>query len=115
MAINLKSNEILGIFLVLVLLGGQSGSRRSAGPIHFSGLGERIPIEHFSRDMHRIVEMMDQVSNLGQLALKPPPRSHISGAADSVSQAVSSVSLPDMQQIMEMAGPIMSMLGGQNK
>ena len=55
----------------------------------------------------------------GQMAgipqLSGPSRSHIEGAADSVSQAVSSVQMPDMQQLMEMAGPLLSMMNGQNK
>ena len=119
-----KNNEILGLVLVLVLLGGQSGNKHRAGTGDFgpspSGLPiPSIPLGSFSRDMHRLVEMMDHMSSLGQMAgipqLSGPPRSHIEGAADSVSQAVSSVQMPDMQQLMEMAGPFLSMMNGQNK
>ena len=119
-----KNNEILGLVLVLVLLGGQSGNKHGVGTGYFgpspSGLPiSAIPLGSFARDMHRIVDMMDQMSSLGQMAgiqhLSGPSRSHIEGAADSVSQAVSSVQMPDMQQLMEMAGPFLSMMNGQNK
>lgn len=119
-----KNNEILGLVLVLVLLGGQSGNKHGVGTGYFgpspSGLPiPAIPLGSFARDMHRIVDMMDQMSSLGQMAgipqLSGPSRSHIEGAADSVSQAVSSVQMPDMQQLMEMAGPFLSMMNGQNK
>ncbi|MGN0714550.1 MAG: hypothetical protein ACI4LN_01915 [Anaerovoracaceae bacterium] len=119
-----KNTEILGLVLVLVLLGGQSGNKHGAGTGYFgtsnAGLPiPAIPLGSFSRDMHRVVEMMDHMSSLGQMAgipqLSGPPRSHIEGAADSVSQAVSSVQMPDMQQLMEMAGPFLAMMNGQNK
>ncbi|MGN1413986.1 MAG: hypothetical protein ACI4WY_07055 [Anaerovoracaceae bacterium] len=119
-----KNNEILGLVVVLVLLGGQSGNKHRAGTGNWgesnTGLPiPPIPLGSFARDMHRVVEMMDHMSSLGQMAgipqLSGPPRSHIEGAADSVSQAVSSVQLPDMQQLMEMAGPFLSMMNGQNK
>lgn len=150
-----KSNDILKIILILLLLSGQSGDRRPAGGTHFTTPFRAfspgalplppIPLDSFSRDMHRIVDMMDQISGLGQIAAlpirsDPPGHSHITGAAESISRALSSSlpsssipaggppnlpdlqnvpdlqNLPDLQKLMEMAGPLLStMMNGQKK
>ena len=126
----------LGLILLLLILGGQSGSRSSGwsgipgGLGNLSDLGKTLQLEHFARDMHRVVAMMDQVEGLtqmvgmGQLASSIPvqeksrtasPQARVTGAADSVSNAFAdafgSLNVQDMGQLMEMAGPLMAMFG----
>ena len=118
-----KNNEIIGAAVLFFLLRSQQG----AG---FSGILSSLKLDRFARDMHRLVDMMDQMANLGQMAslmqtsglasLRPPPdHSHVSGAANAVSSsmagALPDVKLPDMQQLMEMAGPLMELLSSQNQ
>lgn len=131
-----NQRSILGVVLLLLLLGGQNRSPGSAGLGGLSGLGnlsalgKNLQLDRFARDMHRLVDMMDQMANLGQMAglmqtsglaslLPPPDHSHVSGAANAVSSsmagALPDVKLPDMQQLMEMAGPLMEMLNSQNQ
>ena len=152
-----NQKSIFGLVLLLLLLGGQSGgltgtgspggpgglsrllgvgsSGGIAGLGSLSALGKKLQLENFARDMHRVVDMMDQVENLKQVAgmsqlasvlTDPQSRgqspsgsgSHVSGAANSVSNAfadsLSSLSSQDLSQLMEMAGPLMNLLGGQN-
>ena len=118
-----KNNEIIGAAVLFFLLRSQQG----AG---FSGILSSLKLDRFARDMHRLVDMMDQMANLGQMAglmqtsglsslLPPPDHSHVSGAANAVSSsmagALPDVKLPDMQQLMEMAGPLMELLSSQNQ
>ena len=143
-----NQKSIFGLVLLLLLLGGQSGGLGGLGRLIGAGgggaipglgslseLGKRLQLENFARDMHRVVDMMDQVENLTQIAgisqlasalAVPQSRgqsssdsgSHVSGAANSVSNAfadsLSSLSSQDLSQLMEMAGPLMNLLGGQN-
>ena len=78
-----------------------------------------------------MVDLIDQMANLGQLSgllqtttdltglLPPPDYSHVSGAANavsgSISRALPDMKLPDMQQLMEMAGPLLELLSSQNR
>lgn len=118
-----KNNEIIGAAVLFFLLRSQQG----AG---FSGILSSLKLDRFARDMHRLVDMMDQMANLGQMAglmqtsglsnlLPPPDHSHVSGAANAVSSsmagALPDVKLPDMQQLMEMAGPLMELLSSQSQ
>ena len=118
-----KNNEIIGAAVLFFLLRSQQG----AG---FSGILSSLKLDRFARDMHRLVDMMDQMANLGQMAslmqtsglaslLPPPDHSHVSGAANAVSSsmegALPDVKLPDMPQLMEMAGPLMELLSSQNQ
>lgn len=144
-----NNQGILGLILLLVILSGQSGSRRDGygsglggagsfgglgglgGLVNLGGLGslsslgKTLQLENFARDMHRVVAMMDQVEGLtqmvgvGQLASAASSasqsQSRVSGAANSVSNAFSdtmgALSGQDLNQLMEMAGPLMAMLG----
>ena len=124
-----NQRSILGIVLLLLLLGGQNRSPGSAGLGSLAGLGnlsalgKNLQLDRFARDMHRVVAMMDQVEGLTQIAglsqlASGTSSSHIAGAADSVSNALSdtltSLSGQDLNQLMEMAGPLMEMLGSRN-
>lgn len=111
-----KNNEIIGAAVLFFLLRSQQG----AG---FSGILSSLKLDRFARDMHRVVAMMDQVEGLTQIAglsqlASASSSSHIDGAANSVSNALSdtltSLSGQDMNQLMEMAGPLMEMLGSRN-
>lgn len=124
-----------GIMDLGSFLPGLSGSGSSGSGLPFSGISlPPIPLDSFKRDMHKIVDMMDQMESIGQMAglshMIGGPPSHIEGAADSVAKAVSSAgipglpgisglpnmaNLPDMAQLMEMAGPFMAMMQGQKK
>lgn len=100
-----KNFELLGIFLLLAA----AGSRTSGLQV----LGKAGILTDFARDMHRAVNMMDQVSAMGQLAV-PRDTSHVGGAARAFSSALSGAqgsTMPDLTQLMEMAGPLMSLLG----
>ena len=124
-----NQRSILGIVLLLLILGGQSGGRSTGGLGglgalgNLSALGRSLQLDRFARDMHRVVAMMDQVegltqmTGLGQLA-SATSSSHIAGAADSVSNALSdtltSLSGQDLSQLMEIAGPLMELLGSRN-
>ena len=124
-----NQRSILGIVLLLLLLGGQNRSPGSAGLGSLAGLGnlsalgKTLQLDRFARDMHRVVAMMDQVEGLTQIAglsqlASGTSSSHIDGAASSVSNALSdtltSLSGQDLNQLMEMAGPLMEMLGSRN-
>ena len=133
-----NQRSILGIVLLLLILGGQNRGTGSLGSLgglgglssqggigSLSALGKTLQIDRFARDMHRVVAMMDQVEGLTQMAGlsqlasgSSPSSSHIAGAADSVSNALSdtltSLSGQDLSQLMEMAGPLMEMLGSRN-
>ncbi|MBR4411577.1 MAG: hypothetical protein IKT31_09680 [Firmicutes bacterium] len=124
-----NQRSILGIVLLLLLLGGQNKGPGSAGLGSLAGLGnlsalgKNLQLDRFARDMHRVVAMMDQVEGLTQMAglsqlASGPSSSHIDGAANSVSNALSdtltSFSGQDLNQLMEMAGPLMEMLGSRN-
>ena len=122
-----NNHGVLGLVALLLLLGGQSGGgayRSSAGLPgigNLSALGKSLQLQNFARDMHRVVAMMDQVEGLTQMASfaqpasAPPPQSRITGAADSVSDAFSgamnSLSGQDLTQLMDLAGPLMALLG----
>ena len=131
-----KNFEVLGLLLLLTAAGGRfpassSGPSGSSGLPGISGLsalfrpaGLSGPLQFgvlsdFARDMHRMVDVMDQMAGVGQM-LMPRDSSHVAGAASAVSSAVSSAlssasapgyGQPDLQQIMEMAGPLMNILG----
>ena len=124
-----NQRSILGIVLLLLLLGGQNRGPGSAGLGSLAGLGnlsalgKNLQLDRFARDMHRVVAMMDQVEGLTQIAglsqlASGSSSSHIDGAANSVSNALSdsltSLSGQDLNQLMEMAGPLMEMLGSRN-
>lgn len=124
-----NQRSILGVVLLLLLLGGQNRGPGSAGLGsliglgNLSALGKNLQLDRFARDMHRMVAMMDQVEGLTQIAglsqlASASSSSHIDGAANSVSNALSdtltSLSGQDMNQLMEMAGPLMEMLGSRN-
>ena len=124
-----NQRSILGVVLLLLLLGGQNKGPGSAGLGSLAGLGnlsalgKNLQLDRFARDMHRMVAMMDQVEGLTQIAglsqlASASSSSHIDGAANSVSNALSdtltSLSGQDMNQLMEMAGPLMEMLGSRN-
>ena len=124
-----NQRSILGIVLLLLLLGGQNRGPGSAdlgslaGLGNLSALGKNLQLDRFARDMHRVVAMMDQVEGLTQIAglsqlASGTSSSHIDGAASSVSNALSdtltSLSGQDLNQLMEMAGPLMEMLGSRN-
>ena len=124
-----NQKSILGIVLLLLLLGGQnrgagsSGISSLVGSGNLSALGKSLQLDRFARDMHRVVAVMDQVESLTQIAgisqlASASSSSHIAGAADSVSNALSdtftSLSGQDLSQLMEMAGPLMEILGSRN-
>lgn len=124
-----NQKSILGIVLLLLLLGGQnrgagsSGISSLVGSGNLSALGKSLQLDRFARDMHRVVAVMDQVETLTQIAgisqlASASSSSHIAGAADSVSNALSdtftSLSGQDLSQLMEMAGPLMEILGSRN-
>ena len=139
-----NQKSIFGLVLLLLLLGGQSGglgipggSGKSGitggipGLGNLSALGKKLKLENFARDMHRMVDMMDHMESLTQMAgvgqiasaltaaaSQPASGSHIGGAANSVSGALAdslgSLNSQDLSQLMEMAGPIMNMLNNQN-
>lgn len=134
-----KNGDIIGAAVLLLLLSGRQGPVLpgkifSPGASGLTELVSTFRLDHFARDMHRLVDIMDQMANLGQMAglvqntglsslLPPPDNSHISGAANAVSKSIanaipdmkfSDMKLPDMQQLMELAGPFMAMLSSQN-
>ena len=137
-----NNHGVLGLAALLLLLGRQSGSGAYgntaglAGIGNLSALGKSLQLNHFARDMHRVVAMMDQVEGLTQMigsgqlassvssasaasaaasAASAASRPRITGAADSVSDAFStamnSLSNQDLSQLMELAGPLMTILG----
>ena len=125
-----NNHGILGLAALLFLLGGQSGAGGygKSGALSSLGnlpaLGKTLPLNRFARDMHRVVAMMDQVEGLTQMAgigqlassgTAAAQQPRITGAADSVSDAFSgafeSLNSQDLSQLMELAGPLMSMLG----
>ena len=118
-----NQRSILGLVILFLILGGQN---RGAGTL--SSLGKNLQLERFAKDMHRMVAMMDQVENLTQMAgigqlvsaasgaySSPASSSHIGGASNAVSGALAdtfaSLSSQDLSQLMELAGPVMEMLG----
>ena len=122
-----RNLEILGLFFLLAAAGGRSSSSLSGipglsailRPSGFSSAGQISVLSDFARDMHRMVDMMDQMAGVGQMFM-PHDNSHAAGAASAVSSAISSAlssasapghSQPDLQQIVELAGPLMNMLG----
>lgn len=121
-----SNHGILGLVILLLLLGRQksgspyeeSGIFTGSGLGNLSALGKNLRLDHFARDMHRVVAMMDQVegltqmTGLTQLASASAPQSRITGAVNSVSDAFSG---QDLSQLMEMAGPLMAMLGNSEK
>ncbi len=137
-----KNSDLIGAVILLLLLSGHQGGVLpgklfSPGAMGLSDLIGSLRLDHFARDMHRLVDMMDQMANLGQMSgllrssgisalLPPPDRSHVSGAANAVSGSVTNAlsnaasvlppdgKLPDIQQLMELAGPLMAMLSSQN-
>lgn len=127
-----KNSEALGAVLLLLLLSGRQdygmpGKRIYHGGLGLSSLLKELRLGDFARDMHRITDMVDQMSSLGQMAgllqsqaaqsLLPQPQpaqSHVSGAVNALSNSLPQ-SLPDMQQLMELAGPLMAMLGNGEK
>lgn len=130
-----KNSEVIGAVLLLLFLGRQQtgifpGKIFSPGAGSFQDLAGTLRLGDFARDMHRLVDMMDQMANLGQMAglmqtsglaglLPQPDHSHVSGAANAVSSsmagALPDMKLPDMKQLMEMTGPLMEMLSSQNQ
>ena len=128
-----KNFEVLGILLLLTAAGNHHSFSlpRLSFLSSLSGPGQERWLENFARDMHRVVDVVDQVSNMGHLVL-PRDGSHVGGAARAVSASLSNpqnhslpdlsglnlqnlnlqnLSLPDLQQMMEVAGPLMAMLG----
>lgn len=118
-----NQRSILGLVILFLILGGQN---RGMGAL--SSLGKNLQLERFAKDMHRMVAMMDQVENLTQMAgigqlmsavsggySSPASASHIVGASSAVSGALAdtltSLSSQDLSQLMELAGPVMEMLG----
>ena len=126
-----NNHGIIGLAVLLLLLGGKSGGIGKSGGYGgagilggLSGLEKNLRLGDFAKDMHRIVAMMDQVegltqmAGLSQLAASAGSGSRIGGAANSVSNAFAdtfdNLSGQDINQLMEMAGPLMAMLGSQN-
>ena len=145
-----KNSNALGILLFLLFLSRGSGK--------LPALGQSLRLEHFIRDMHRMVDMMDRIDGLGQLAFRPssppgskslldssgslfPPRDsfvnpknlpnygsleeesgqyrsepplHL-GDLDFSGLNSSNINLPDMEQLMKMAGPLLSMFTGARR
>jgi len=95
-----KNGSALGIFLLILLTSGQQ-SRGFSGSLHLAD---------FARDMHRMADMLDQVSGVSRYGLSRGG-SHSGSRTGGAVQTLSAPSLPDMQQLMEMAGPLMAMLG----
>lgn len=134
----------LGIVLILLLLqsGGIGSGSRMGGSLlggSMGGLGilsalteasRDLPLQNFSKDMHRMVSAMDRLESLGQLkdlaqlsqisqltSSAPTaslPASASSSAAPSLAAGIDALGLPDMDQLLELAGPLLSLLNRQD-
>jgi len=85
-----KNSDVIGAVLLLLLLSGRqggifSGKLFAPGSMGLPDLIRGLHLDHFARDMHRLVDMMDQMASLGQ-----------------------------MTELMELTGPLMTMLSSQN-
>ena len=155
-----KNPNTLGIILFLLLISRGSGK--------LPALGQSLKFDHFIRDMHRMVDMMDRIDGLGQIAFRPSqpsgPKSLFASASPPAFPAPSGASsgrspsdryedhdssaeydqqpkqglpfnlndlnlsnlnlanvnpanlnLPDLDQLMKMAGPLLFMFGGSHR
>ena len=97
-----KNSDAIGIILLLLLVSGALGDN--------SGGTRRPLFEGFEpvgmiNTFHRMVETMEKIDSMGQMALSPPK-------LPDPSRLINSDSVPDLSGIMDMIGPI---LGNLNK
>lgn len=131
-----KNPNAIGVLLVILLVNGRSGKLPS--------LGKAIQYDHFMRDMHRMVDMMDKIDGINQLAFNsshgtnhgkskeqfqdetssifpPPPSGSAKSAPFNLNGLnlpnfnMADLNLPDLGQLMEMAGPLMSVFNGSKR
>lgn len=130
-----KNAGALGaVFLLLAATNqGRGGIGAISGP---SALSAGINYHRFRRDIHRMVDMIDQFDHLNQLAFsRPQPIDNFSLPVSALTSqepepidydytpaqnqnaipAFNPVNLPDLSRLMEMAGPLMSMLSSPRK
>ena len=115
-----KNADAIGVILVFLLASRRTGK--------IPALGQAIDFSLFARDLHRMVDMVDQLDGLGQFASHrqahslPQPQSYSRDYDDHYDDdydtgqedfGQNNFSLPDMSQLMDMAGPLLSIFGGR--
>ncbi|MCI8609440.1 MAG: hypothetical protein HFE73_07335 [Firmicutes bacterium] len=102
-----KNFDKIGVMLVFLLASSRSGK--------LPALGHAIDFNLFTRDLHRMVDMIDRIDGLGQLTSSKSSLPSTFGSAASAPDSASNFNLPDMSQLMDMAGPLLSMFGNNNR
>ena len=112
-----KNYNVLGVAMVFLLV--RSRGKGLLPPLNLSTFTRAFSAAHFSRDLHRIVDMMDRLEGLGQLARPQKPAAFpvaVQGNGqnalpDALMNAFNGLSAADMAQLTQMAGPLLQMLG----
>lgn len=136
-----KNIDAVGIALVLLLATKRTGKLGSGrlGPGRLAPIGQAIDFGLFTHNLHRMVDMVDQIDGLTQLTHRTPLLNSSSSDygydqgygrsnendydynynydqdqnTGSENFIPDSFNLPDMGQLMEMAGPLLSLFGGR--
>ncbi len=122
-----KSSNVIGIAAILLILaaGNENGKhetglfkssepagKRTGSASKNAGIGGILPsieVGGILKDLHRLTFIMNQMDNLGQMALHPSERPKLPPPSEIISKAI-----PDLGNIIETVAPLLSALNGDS-
>ena len=119
-----KSSNVIGIAAILLILAAREDSEplfssgrngpggKSSHNIKSMGRGGILPsieIGSILNDLHKLTFIMNNMDNLGQMALNPSERPKLPPPSEIISRA-----LPDLANVVETMAPLLSILGSDS-
>ena len=95
-----KNSDAIGVIILLLLLAGTMGDK--SGKPGFSLLKGLEPVSMID-DFHRMVNVMEKLDSMGQMAINPPK-------LPEPSQLINTSAIPNLDGLMEMVGPLINNL-----
>ena len=95
-----KNSDAIGVIILLLLLAGTMGDKN--GKPGFSLLKGLEPVSRID-DFHRMVNVMEKLDSMGQMAINPPK-------LPEPSQLINTSAIPNLDGLMEMVGPLLNNL-----